>query len=216
MPTNKPSNLRAALIRTVLVDLVAPVAGYYALRAAGSGVLAATLLVALVPAANAAVTFGRHRQVDQVACLTMVVLGGLVVATLLGGGQRLALARDGLITGLVGVVALATLAAPRPLFFTVARPFGQDPGEDWDDDWRTDHRFRHTMTLMTTVWGLGLGLDGTVKVVLAYTLNPDLVPAIAGVQYAVVLGGLVAFTVRYIRNRTRPGTIDRPVPATDR
>ncbi|GAA5200350.1 hypothetical protein GCM10023322_78080 [Rugosimonospora acidiphila] len=201
MSTTKPENLRAALIRSGVLDLAAPVATYYGLRAAGSTVLAATLLAAAIPLVNAAVTFARRRQLDQLACLTVVVLGVLAVAVLAGGGQRLALARDGLVTGTVGLVALATLAARRPLFFTVARPFGQDPGEDWDRDWAADAGFRHGMTLLTAVWGAGLGLDGAVKVILAYTLAPDLVPALAGVQYVVVLGGLIGFTVRHIRRR---------------
>ena len=203
MPTDTPSTLRATLIRTAVLDLAVPIAGYYALRAVGLPVVAATLLAAVAPVGNATVTFARRRQVDQVACLTVVVLGVLVVAVLLGGGPRVALARDGLITGTVGLGALATLAARRPLFFTLARPFGQDPGEDWDHDWEYDPFFRHTMTLLTTVWGAGLTLDGAVKVAMACTLAPDLVPAIAGAQYAVVLGGLILFTVRYIRHRIR-------------
>jgi hypothetical protein len=204
MRPDKPATLRATLIRTALFDLVVPIAGYYSLRAAGLAVVPATLLAALVPVLNAALVFARRRQVDQVACLTMVVLGTLVVAVLLGGGQRLALARDGIVTGVVGLVALATLAARRPLFFTLARPFGQQAGEDWDADFDSDPAFRHTMTFLTTVWGAGLSLDGAIKVVMAYALAPDLVPVVAGVQYAGVLCGLVLFTVRYIRRRTRP------------
>jgi hypothetical protein len=113
----------------------------------------------------------------------------------------LVLARDGFITGIVGLYAFASLAAPHPLFFAVSRPFGQQPDEDWDQWWRDNPRFRHTMRTTTIAWGAVLTLDGALKTVLAYTLNPDLVPAVTAIQYAAVLTTLIGFTVWYVRRR---------------
>jgi hypothetical protein len=203
MSTRTSPTIRAALVRTAALDLAAPIATYYALRAAGLPLLTATLVAAAIPAVNAFATFAQRREVDQVACLTVLVLSGLVIAALLGGGPRLALARDGLLTGLAGLGALATLTTRRSLFFTIARPFGQDPGEDWDHTWEADPAFRRTMITLTVVWGAGLTLDGALKASLAFTLPPDLVPALSGAQYAIVLTALIAFTIRYIRHRTQ-------------
>ncbi|GIH18330.1 VC0807 family protein [Rugosimonospora africana] len=203
MKTTGPPGVRGALLRSAAIDLIGPTVAYYALRGAGLSTVVATLLAALLPLGNAALVFARRRQVDQLACLAVVVLGVLVLATVLGGGERLALAKDGLITGIAGLYALGTLTARRPLYFTVARPFGQEPDEDWDASWEADPVFRHQIRTINTVWGTGLSLDGIVKVLLAYTLPADAVPAVAGIQYVVVLGGLVLFTVRYVRRGDR-------------
>jgi intracellular septation protein A len=201
-----PSKIRTALIRTIAFDLSGPIAAFYALRAFGLGVVEASLLAMLLPLGNAAVLYARRRRLDQVALLTAVVLAASVGTALIGGDQRLILAKDGLITAVGGFWALGTLLARRPLFFSVARPFGEDPGEDWDQLWGVDPVFRHTMTTTTTVWGVGLLLDAVVKVLLAYTLAPDAVPGVSGIQYAVVFGGLALFTVLYVRGRQTKGS----------
>jgi hypothetical protein len=201
MTASAPPKIRTALIRTIAFDLSGPVAAFYALRAVGLTVVVASLLAMLLPLGNLAVLFGRRRTLDQVALLTTVVLAASLATALLGGDQRLILAKDGLITGTAGLWALGTLLASRPLFFAVARPFGEDPGEDWDGLWRADPRFRRTLKTVTAAWGTALVLDSAVKVLLAYTLSPDAVPALAGLQYGVVLGGLILFTVLYVRRR---------------
>jgi intracellular septation protein A len=166
MDKNKKS-IRNALIATVGCDIVGPLALFYLLRAAGLGLVVASLLVSVVPLGSVVVQFVRRRQLDQVACLTIAVLLLVVVLALVSSDQRLVLAKDGFITGIIGVWALGTLLSRRPLYFAVARPFGEEAHENWDEQWTDDAGFRHRIRTITSVWGIGLTLDALVKVMLA-------------------------------------------------
>lgn len=200
-------SIRNALIVIAGCDIVGPLALFYLLRAAGLSVLVASLVVCVVPLASIAVQFVRRRQLDQVACLTIGVLLLAVVLALVSNDQRLALARDGFITG-IGVWAVGSPLSRRPLYFVLARPFGEEPDEDWDAQWAGDAGFRYRIRTITSVWGIGLALDALVKVALAYTLPVNVVPGIAGIQYALVFCGLVYFTVRYVRGAGEQAKID--------
>jgi hypothetical protein len=208
-PSNaKPNKVRNALLTTIAFDLTGPIAGFYLLLAFGFSVLTASLLIMVLPIGNAVVQFVRRRQLDQLACVTVVVLALLVVLALVSASPRLILAKDGIITGVVGLCALGTLLGRRPLYFAAARPFGEEADENWDERWVNESGFRHLMRTVTSVWGIGLTLDALVKVLFAYTLPINAVPGIAGIQYAVVFVGLVLFTVRYVRRHDqRPARI---------
>lgn len=201
-------SIRNALIVTVGCDIVGPLALFYLLRAAGLSVLVASLVVCVVPLVSIAVQFVRRRQLDQVACLTIGVLLLAVVLALVSNDQRLVLAKDGFITGIVGLWAVGSLLSRRPLYFVLARPFGEEPDEDWDAQWTGDAGFRHRIRTITSVWGIGLTLDALVKVALACTLPVNAVSGVAGIQYAVVFCGLVCFTVRYVRRAGEQAEID--------
>jgi hypothetical protein len=207
METTKKS-VRNALVVTVGCDIVGPIAVFYALRATGLSVLVASLLACLVPSASAGVQFVRRRRLDQVACLTIAVLLLAVVLALVSNDPRLVLAKDGFITGVIGLWALGTLASRRPLYFVLARPFGEETDEDWDAKWATEAGFRHRIRTITSVWGVGLAVDAVVKVALAYLLPINAVPGVAGIQCAVVFCGLVYFTVRYVRGANAQVEID--------
>ena len=77
--------------------------------------------------------------------------------------------------------------AQRDLF---ARPLAEGrlgpPGEGWDSVWERFPLFRHVWRVLTVVWGIGLLADAAIRVIVAYTLPVDLVPAANGIQYAVV------------------------------
>jgi hypothetical protein len=57
------------------------------------------------------------------------------------------------------------------------------------------------MRTTTAAWAAVLTLDGVLKTTLAYSIHPDMVPAVSGIQYAVVLTALIGFTVWYVRRR---------------
>lgn len=205
---NTKKNVRNALVATVGCDIVGPIALFYLLRATGLSVLAVSLIATLLPLGSVVVQFVRRRQLDQVACLTIGVLLLLVVLALVSSDPRLVLAKDGFITGIIGLWALGTLLGRRPLYFALARPFGEEPDENWDEKWTADAGFRHRIRTITSVWGIGLSLDALVKVALAYTLPVNAVSGVAGIQYAVVFCGLVYFTVAYVRRANSQAKID--------
>lgn len=98
---------------------------------------------------------------------------------------RFLLAKDGWLTAVVGLALLATLRARRPVMFVVGRAMVRKSGEsadDWDELWDTSARFRRVWRMLTAIWGVGVLLDAAVRVVMAYTLPIDAVPALSTVQ----------------------------------
>jgi hypothetical protein len=105
---------RGALVG-VLVDLVAPLATFYGLRAAGVGLYLALLAGALASAAGAAWSLARARRITGMTgfAVTTMLLG--VVVALLTGSPRFLLAREGWLTAVTGVWFVASIAGRRPL-----------------------------------------------------------------------------------------------------
>jgi hypothetical protein len=122
------------------------------------------------------------------------------------GDPRALLIRDGWLTALVGLWMLGTLFTSRPFLRTasvsiVVAKIGEAGARKWDARWHNEPDFRHRLRVLTTVWGLGLGLalDAVVRVVLAYTLPLDAIPLAGTVQWLVVPAGVIVFHVRYIK-----------------
>ncbi|MFC1419919.1 VC0807 family protein [Streptacidiphilus cavernicola] len=180
--------------RTALVmaaDIALPIGLYYGLRAAGVSTYLALLVSALVPAVSALVQFLRERRLDGMAAFVAgVILLGLAVS-LISGSTRFMLAKDGWVTGLGGLWFLGSVRARRPLAFQGARPllegrFRSD-GTSWDVLWEESPRFREIWRVSTAIWGVAMVLDGVARVLMAYVLPVDLVPALGGLLWPVTL-----------------------------
>jgi len=78
---------------------------------------------------------------------------------------------------------------------------------DWDGLWDRSPRFRRMWRNSSLLWGIGTLIDAALRVVMAYTLPPDLVPALGTALYAGTSVVLIAVTTVYyaaagIYNRT--------------
>ena len=124
---------RGALVG-VLVDLVAPLATFYGLRAAGVGLYLALLAGALASAAGAAWSLARARRITGMTgfAVTTMLLG--VVVALLTGSPRFLLAREGWLTAVTGVWFVASIAGRRPLPYLFSRPLLEGRW-GWPGDW---------------------------------------------------------------------------------
>lgn len=187
------------------VDLVIPLAVYYGLRAVGTSQWLALLGSATAPAAQATYTLVRQRRIDGFATTVLVVILASIATSFVSGSPRFLLAKDGWLTAVVGLALLATLRARRPAMFVVGRAMVRKSGEsadDWDELWDTSARFRRVWRMLTALWGVGVLLDAAVRVVMAYTLPIDAVPALSTVQWIALLVVLQVISQIYLR---RPG-----------
>jgi hypothetical protein len=197
--------VRARQIVRVACDFVVPTALFYVLRALGVGLYLTLVVTAVLPAGFAVVRWLRSREKDGLALymLTMLVLSALV--SLVSGSPRFLLAREALLTGVTGVWFIASVRAARPLAFHYTRPMLEGrrrladiPG-DWDQLWERLPRFRRIWRTGSVLWGVALLADSVARVVMAYTLPVDTVPALGTALYAgtsVVL--IVVTNVYYI------------------
>lgn len=187
--------------RTLLINGLAPYLIYVAVHAHASS-FAALLCSAVPPMLESLWSVFRRRRLDVMAVL---VLGGIALGLglmTLGGDARLLLVRESLVTGIIGLVFIGSLALRRPLIYYLARETtaGDDPERlaRW-------HRFselpaaRRGIRWITLVWGAGLLVEAAVRVDMAESMAIDHFLAVSPfVQYGLT-GLLIAWTVWYSR-----------------
>ena len=182
---------------TLGLNLAAPIALYYGLRAAGVGIYPALIVGAMMPALGVVIKLIRRERLD--------FLGLYMMTTLLTGSPRFLLAKDGWLTGMSGVWMLLSVRSQRPLTFLFARPLLESvtvkmvgsADASWDTLWECVSRFRHIWHLATIIWGLALLVDAALRIVMAYTLPVDLVLGLGGALWPVTFVVLQVITNVY-------------------
>ncbi|WP_327347291.1 VC0807 family protein [Streptomyces europaeiscabiei] len=169
----------------VVCDIVLPVGIYYALRAVGVGEITALLLGGSAPALHTLHSAIRHRRLDALGVFTIALLLVSALGSLLTADPRLALARNGLFTALAGLWLLITLFTARPFTYQALRSLLPGRATLLERLWETDASFRRVWRGLTVLWSVGLFCDALLRLVMAYTLPVDTVPALDGVLYAV-------------------------------
>jgi hypothetical protein len=199
---------RVRLVLRVAVSLGAPLAASYVLRWAGVGVYLSLLISTLLSVIPGAVTFVRERRMDGLSAYMTAMLVGSVVIALLSGSTRFLLAKEAILTGVTGIWFIASIAARRPLVYLFTRPllegrFGWP--SSWDTLWERHPRFRRMWRVSSVAWGVGLIGDAVLRVVMAYTLPPDSVPALGTALYAattvvLILGNNIYYLASRVGN----------------
>ncbi len=173
----------------VMIDIAAPVALFYGLRAASVDVYVALAAGTIPPAISTAVRLVRTRTIDRLATfvLTTMILG--VGVSLTAGSPRFLLAKEALATGVGGAWFLASTRSNRPLAFLFARSLLEGrrafTSEPWLNLWTRLPQFRRVWRISSVIWGVGLLVDSGIRLVIAYTLPIETVPAIGAALYPV-------------------------------
>lgn len=174
-----------AFVVTVVCDIVLPVGLYYLLRALGAGEITALLVSGSAPALHTLHSAVRHRRLDAIGVFTVALLVVSAVASLLTASPRIVLARNSLFTALAGGWLLVTLFTARPFTYQALKALLPGRAGVLERLWETDGAFRRIWRVLTVVWGLGLLVDALLRLVMAYTLPVDSVPALDAALYAV-------------------------------
>jgi len=203
---NAPSMLPSArrLIPQLLVAGVCPVIAYSLLRPhLGSDALTLCLVMVfpVVEIGYERVHYGRFEPIGIIALIGIAL--GIAGALIFNGNTFLLKMRDSVVTGMFGVLCLASLPARRPVMFYLGREFATEGDStkraEFDETWElpgVPARFR----LVTAVWGVGLVGEAAGRTVLALILPTGTFLAAALVLNVAVLGGLFLFTARFIRH----------------
>ncbi|WEO99597.1 VC0807 family protein [Streptomyces sp. FXJ1.172] len=195
------------MLQSLVLNVAAPLAVFYGLRAAGAGLWWAVSASAVPPTLEALLTVVRERRVGLlgILVLSMVALGAAL--SVVTGSPRFMFAKDGWMTGIVGLVFLATLRGQPFIYRILSSVTRGDKRTQVEHNWQVSPTFRQVMRLLTAVWGIGLLLDSAVRVVLAYTLPVDSVMLVTTLQYVVLFVGLEIFSRRYGRGPARLAAI---------
>lgn len=197
-----PGRLKGLLL--LLLDIAGPIVAFYILRALGYDSFLSLLLSAVIPGLSTVFQVIRARHLDQLAIFMMGITLVSAVAALIGGDPRFLLAKDGWVTLIAGIWLLASTWANPPVVFMFARPLLEGRigpgGANWDLMWRELPGFRRIWRVAGVIWGVATILDAGVRFVFAYTLPVDTVPALNGIQYAVLFVVLqIATNIYYFR-----------------
>ncbi|MFJ3905481.1 VC0807 family protein [Streptomyces sp. NPDC090025] len=203
-PQEPPSPSGAVIaigwVLTIGLNVVAPILTYNALEDRGWSEFAALLVSGVWPVVDTVVHLAWHRKMDEFAIITLFLLAVTAVVSLIGThSTRALLVKDSAVTGLFGVICLATLLAPRPLMYYFGRRFSTDGTPEshawWNGLWQFEG-FRSVMRLMTIVWGTAYLAEAIVRVVLSYTLSVDAMVVVNPFLIYGTLGLLVLWTIR--------------------
>lgn len=202
--TAKPSPFRSVLLNwgpTVLFSMVLPFVTYSMLTGNGMHEVPALLISGAWPVAEQVLFFALHRRLDEFTILILIFMALTVISFAAFNSARMILIKDSALTGLMGLVFLASLLAPRPLTFYFGRKFGTDGSAAgiarWDGFWGDLSVFRRGQRIMTLVWGLALLAEALVRIPLVYVVPLDAMVAISNFLPFVVIAALIFWTISY-------------------
>ncbi|MCX5198114.1 hypothetical protein OOK31_30195 [Streptomyces sp. NBC_00249] len=189
-------------ILTIGLNVVAPIVTYNTLTGDhGWSEFSALLVSGAWPVLDSAIHVAWRRKLDEFAVVTLVFLVITAVVSLVGAhSARALLIKDSGVTGLFGLLCLATLFARRPLMFYFGRKFATDGTPEstawWNGLWQYEG-FRTTMTRMTLVWGVAYVIEALVRIALAFVLDTSTMVTLSPFMIYGTMGGLGLWTARY-------------------
>ncbi len=186
--------------------LAVPLGAFVVLRAALHSTTAALALSGAIPVALFTVAALRRGSRHPVAFVPLIAFAiALAVAILAGGGAVALKLRDAVLTGLIGLACLGSLAVRRPLlalaFPWLARMRGAESERLLAK--AGDPRLRRTLTVVTGILGVTMTLDCATQVVMALTLSTTAFVGAASVVRQVILAAGVAALLLYVQRARR-------------
>jgi hypothetical protein len=185
----------------IVANIVVPLALYYGLRAFGVDVYIAQIICTVIPAVLALHGLMRDRRADGLSVYMTTMLLLSLVISFISGSVRFLLAREGWLTGVTGLWFIASIWANRPLAYHYSRPLVEritgPSGYSWDELWERLPKFRRIWKVASVAWGIGLLADSVLRVLMAYTLPVDAVPALGTALYVATSAVLIIVTNVY-------------------
>jgi hypothetical protein len=143
------------------------------------------------------------------------VLSSIILATLIGlatGSGRLYLLDGAILTGVFGLVCLASLVTPRPLMFHFALASNggvESPrGREFADRWRYA-AFRRVFVVMTVVWGVGFVIQAAINAAIIEATSTDKAFVINKILPYLFVAALGTWTIVYGVRAKRRGEAAR-------
>lgn len=162
-----------------------------------------SLVVAtLIPLADNLYHIVKYKKADAFGLFMLTGFILSLLAFVLGGNERLILLRESMVTGLLGLIFIASLFFSKPLIYHFAIKFSAvDVAEQkgkFQKNWEIPY-FRTVLRIMTAIWGIALLGEAVVKTILVYELSISTFLAVSQLIFYSVIGAAILFTVVYRR-----------------
>jgi hypothetical protein len=220
------------LLPSLIFGAAVPIGVYFAVRPHVSTDAEGLIAAGSVSVVWILIEFVRKRRVDFVGAIVLFgFVIGVVSSTLLGGNAYMLKVRDAFFTALFGIACVVTVYThDRPALFYVGRYLsaGNDPTKVAAyNELHEIPTARHVFRVLSVVWGIGLVIEASTRMVLAEALHTGTYVAVSPFITASTIGSLFAFTLLYskrfqleaaaLMTSFAPATdpvVDAPGPAT--
>ena len=192
-----------------LVNVVLPFA-VFNLLSPRIGQVDALLAASGPPLAWSIIEFIRRRRIDAVSMLVLTGIALSILGFFGGGGFKALQLREKLVTGLIGLIFLGSVAIGRPLIYVLAKATLSRTSAVRAAAFaslKDDRPFRGAILLMTLVWGFGLVGDCAASIVLTYVLTPAQLLIVGPILGYGAIGLMTAWTVWFARRRIGPAIL---------
>ena len=146
----------------------------------------------------------RHRHFDALSANVLIgIVLSLAPMAITGASQNLAL-DEPMVSGMIGVAFLVSLALPRPMVFYMARSTLARESVKWasefEQEWRERPKLVHRIRIMTLVWGIGLIAENALRTLIVWRSEGDPHSVVESnvLRYG-FYGGLMLWTIWYRR-----------------
>ncbi|HWD54560.1 MAG TPA: VC0807 family protein [Acidimicrobiales bacterium] len=187
---------------SIIFGAAVPIAVYFSVRSHVNTDAQALIVAGCFSAGWILFQFARQRRLDFVGAIVLFGFAvGVVSSTVLGGNSYVLKVRDAFFTAIFGIACIVTIYThDRPALFYVSRYLsaGNDPSKLAAYNQLHDIPIgRHTFRVLSVVWGIGLVIEASFRMVLAEALHTSTFLAVSPFITAVVIGSLFVFTVVY-------------------
>jgi hypothetical protein len=192
------------LLPSLIFGAAVPIAVYFAVRPHVSTDAEGLIAAGSVSVAWILIQFVRNRHLDFVGAIVLFgFVIGVVSSTLLGGNAYMLKVRDAFFTALFGIACVVTVYThERPALFYVGRYLsaGNDPTKVAAyNELHEVPTARHVFRVLSVVWGIGLVIEASGRMVLAEALHTGTYIAVSPFITAITIGSLFAFTLIYAK-----------------
>jgi hypothetical protein len=206
---------------SIVFGAALPIGVYFGVRSHVSTDVQALIIAGCFSVTWILIQFVRQRRVDFVGAIVLFGFAvGVVSSTLLGGNAYVLKVRDAFFTALFGIACVVTIYThDRPALFYVGRYLsaGTDPAKvEAYNQLLEIETGRRTFRVLSVVWGIGLVIEASFRMVLAEALPTGTFLAVSPFITGTVIGSLFAFTVVYTkRTQLQAATLIAEVAGTD-
>jgi uncharacterized membrane protein len=191
------------MIWDIALNTAIPLASYHLSKAYISpSEVTALIAASIFPILKSLFGVLRRSRLDPVAVLVLLGIGVSIVVIFLGGSPKVLLLRESIFGGVFGLACFVSLVLPRPIMFYFGRFFaaGNDPERRarFDASWQYP-QVRRGHRIITLIWGLSLGGEFCVRVVMIYMLPIPTVLAVSPFLFGGATIFVVIWTIRYAR-----------------
>jgi hypothetical protein len=165
------------------------------------------LIATLIPLGDNLFHVIKYRKADAFGLFMLTGFVLSLLAFVLGGNERLILLRESMVTGLLGLIFIASLFFEKPLIYHFAIRFSSNEETEkrgqFERNWEVPY-FRFVLRIMTVIWGIALLGEAVVKFILVYELSISAFLAVSQLIFYGVIGAAILFTIlfrRYAKTR---------------